>query len=100
MTERRARMKAGCRPPYAGARHGVLPEHPAYWMVTADIEPAVALLVEDGQVEYEPSFARGAGGLFAQAAPAPELALQAVEAAPAPRPTPAPSFARKGGKGR
>jgi hypothetical protein len=94
---KRARMKTGCRPPYAGARRGVLPEHPTYWDVTPDIEAAVALLAEDGQVEYEPSFARGAGGQFAIAAAEPALAL--VAAAP-PAPASPNPYARKGGKGR
>jgi hypothetical protein len=57
-------MKAGCRPPYVGARRGVLPEYPVYWEVTPDIEAAVALLVKDGQVEYELHLARGPGGTF------------------------------------
>jgi hypothetical protein len=61
---RRARMKQGCRPPYVGARRGVLPEYPTYWDVTEDIAPAIELLVADGQIEYEPCLARGAGGLF------------------------------------
>lgn len=91
---KRARMKAGCRPPYVGARRGVLPEYPTYWQVTSDIEAAVELLVADGQVEYEPCFARGAGGHFAVQGP--ELALQQVAVAPAG--PPAAAFARKKGR--
>ncbi len=67
-------MKPGCRPPYVGARRGVLPEYPTYWDVTADIEPAIALMVADGQVEYEVSLARGVAGLFT----GPAVQLQAV----------------------
>lgn len=96
----RARMKPGFR---SIVLPGCVlaPEHPTYWTVPESVSAAVDQLVEDGQVEYEPSFARGAGGLFAQATPVPELALQVVEAQPAPRPAPpAPSFARKGSKGR
>lgn len=88
-------MKSGYRPPYAGARRGILPEHPTYWPVTPDIEAAVKLLVEAGQVEYEPSFARGTGGQFAVEAPALEL----VASEPTPPPAPAAAaFARKKGR--
>lgn len=92
MSQRRARMKAGCRPIYAGARIGLVPEHPAYWAVPDSIAAAVELLASDGQVEYEPSYARGAAGTFV-----PEPALQVMgmdEAAPA-RKAPNNPFGRK-----
>ncbi len=78
-------MKAGCRPPYVGARRGVLPEHPAYWQVTPDIADAVALLVKGGQAEYEPVLSRSPNGHFT--GPAVQLATVDVEP-------------RRGGKGR
>jgi hypothetical protein len=78
MTERRARMKPGCRPPYVGARRGLLPEYPVYWTVTDDIEAAIQLLVSDGQIEFEPCLARGASGLFT----GPALQLETVPASP------------------
>ncbi len=73
----RARMKVGCRPVYLGARAGVAPEYPTYWNVPADASAAIELLVADGQVEYEPNYARGAGGAFAA-----QPALQEVAVAP------------------
>lgn len=81
-------MKAGCRPPYVGARRGVLPEHPVYWEVSPDIEAAIDLLVKDGQVEYEPNIARGPGGAFTG---------PAVQLAPV---VPDGGGARRGGSGR
>lgn len=92
MSQRRARMKPGCRPPYVNARIGMLPEHPTYWIVPESITAAVELLVSAGQVEYEPSYARGAAGTFV-----PEPALQVMgadEAAPA-RKAPNNPFGRK-----
>ncbi len=35
-----------------------VPEHPAYWLVPESASAGVALLVEAGQVEYEPSYTR------------------------------------------
>lgn len=83
-------MKAGCRPVYTGARAGVVPEYPVYWEVTPDIEPAVALLVEGGQIEYEPNISRAGNGTFSVA---PELQLQTVVVESQDRP-----FARKNGR--
>jgi hypothetical protein len=81
-------MKPGCRPPYVGARRGILPEHPHYWSVTEDIEPAVDLLVRGGEAEYEPVHAtRGQGGQFV-----PALELQPVTPAAAPRASHVPNL--------
>lgn len=75
--QKRARMKPGVRPIVVGGCQ-LVPEFPTYWDVPADDAAGVALLVEDGQVEYEPVFARGAnGGDFAPA-------LQTVQVAARP----------------
>lgn len=89
---RRARMKAGHRPIIIDC--AFVSEHPTYWHVPESASAAVELLVEAGQIEYEPTFARGAGGQFA---PAPELALQVVAEPAAPAAPPAAAFSRKKG---
>ncbi|MES2384524.1 MAG: hypothetical protein V4593_08240 [Pseudomonadota bacterium] len=76
-------MKAGVRPIILES--AFVPEYPTYWVVSESASAGVELLVADGQLEYEPSFARGAGGQFV---PEPALALQLAQS---PRP-----FARKG----
>lgn len=55
-------MKAGHRPIIIDC--AFVPEHPTYWSVPDSASAAVELLVEAGQVEYEPSIARGTGGMF------------------------------------
>jgi hypothetical protein len=57
-------MKQGCRPVVLGGVQ-LVPEHPTYWLVPASDAAAVEQLVEDGRVEYESEFARGAAGKFA-----------------------------------
>jgi len=65
-------MKAGRRPIVLdGVRFA--PEHPAYWVVPENLVAAVALLVADGTVEYEPELNR-VDGKFAVAP-----ALQTVD---------------------
>lgn len=83
-------MKAGHRPIIIDC--AFVPEHPTYWHVPESASAAVELLVEDGQVEYEPGYARAAGGLFT----GPAVALQPVAAADAPRAPAGKPFARKG----
>lgn len=62
----RARMKVGVRPIILS--NGIMvPEHPVYWDVPADSDPAVGSLVRGGQCEYEPVLVRGTGGQFAVA---------------------------------
>jgi hypothetical protein len=82
----RARMKPGVRPIVLRG-YILVPEYPTYWAVPEDASASVELLVNDGQVEFEPSFARGVGGTFA-----PALALDPVTPdADTPKP-----FGRKG----
>jgi hypothetical protein len=84
----RARMKPGVRPIVLPGCI-LVPEYPTYWNVPDNASAAVELLAKDGQLEYEPSFARGAGGTFA-----PALALTPVTPdADAPKP-----FGRKGAR--
>jgi len=79
-------MKPGVRPVcLSGAV--LAPEYPTYWAVSQADAAAVALLVQDGQVEYEPAYARGA------MAPPTEVTVQPVVTRPAP---PARAFQRKG----
>lgn len=85
MSARRARMKAGHRPIIVEC--AIVPEHPTYWHVPESASAAVALLVEAGQVEYEPAFARTDGGQFA---------VQAAVAPVAPAGGGTRPFARKG----
>ncbi len=59
----RARMKPGVRSIIVDC--AFVPAHPTYWTVPESASAAVELLVADGQVEYEPNYARGAGGAFA-----------------------------------
>lgn len=89
MPAQRARMKAGHRPIIIECMF--VPEYPAYWHVPESASAGVALLVADGQVEYEPSYTRGAHGAFA-----PEPALQVVSTSPARPAPPAKAFQRKG----
>ena len=56
----------------------MVPEYPTYWTVPESHADAVALLVEDGQAEYERSAARGTDGTFAV-----QPTLAPVAAAPA-----------------
>jgi hypothetical protein len=74
----RARMKAGCRPIIIDC--AFVPEHPTYWHVPESASAAVELLVEAGDVEYEPSLARSQNGFFT--GPAVQLA-PVVAGAPA-----------------
>lgn len=76
MKTRRARMKPGVRPIVLECM--LVPEHPTYWNVPESSSEGVALLVADGQVEYEPVFSRGEAGTFSV-----EAALQPVAQAPA-----------------
>ncbi len=87
----RARMKPGVRPiVLPGAI--MVPEHPSYWDVPANASASIALLVEDGQVEYEPAFSRSEGGQFA--VPALQPVVPSAPRAPAPSGASKP-FARK-----
>lgn len=75
---RRARMKPGVRPIIIDC--SFVPDYPVYWSVPESASAAVALLVQDGQIEYEPAMARrGDDGQFAV-----QTALQPVAAATKP----------------
>jgi hypothetical protein len=71
-------MKAHARPIIIDC--AFVPEHPTYWHVPEGASAAVELLVEAGDVEYEPGLARSPNGHFT--GPAVQLA-PAVAGAPA-----------------
>jgi hypothetical protein len=83
----RARLKPGVRTVILGGI-SLAPEYPTYWNVPADDSAAVELLVESGQAEYEPEFARAPGGEFTSPA------LQQVQVAQRPAPQGKNKFSR------
>jgi hypothetical protein len=89
MSTLRARMKNGHRPVVLAGGTWLVPEHPAYWAVPVAERDAIDQLVEAGQIEYAPDFARTGDVAVPQ--------VQVVEVAPArgdARP-----FARKAPRG-
>jgi hypothetical protein len=78
----RVRLKPGVRPIVVDC--AMVPEYPTYWTVPESHADAVALLVEDGQAEYERAAAvRGPDGTFAvQPTLAPVAAASAGGARP------------------
>ncbi len=85
MNALRARMKPGVRSIIIDC--AIVPEYPKYWCVPASASAAVEMLVQDGQIEYEPAYVR---------APMVEPALQTVDVAASRPVMPAKAFKRTG----